>query len=151
MKRIVLLFFGVLLWLPLFAQQTVSPDYNLSAEYKKYNNLKKAGIVGVVTFGATWVAGNVVCTVEQNRYANDHWDGNDIEEYARLSNEAKKQPAYKNGEVISIVGFLGTGLSVFMLAKYGTKAKRIRNSQSEIVATLGMDINPQGLSLNFTF
>ena len=107
--------------------------------------------MGVVTFGATWLAGNVVCTVEQNRYANDRWDGNDIEEFARLSNEAKKQPAYKNGEVISIVGFLGTGLSVFMLAKYGTKAKRIRNSQGEIVATLGMDINPQGLSLNFTF
>jgi len=70
MKRIVLLFFGALLCFPLFAQQTVSPDYNLSAEYKKYNNLKKAGIVGVVTFGATWVAGNVVCAVEQNRYAN---------------------------------------------------------------------------------
>jgi len=53
-------------------------------------------------FGATWLAGNVVCVVGQNRYANDRCNGNDIKEYARLSSETKQQPAYKRGEVMEI-------------------------------------------------
>lgn len=151
MKRFTIILILVLLCVPTFAQYATSVDYNLSAEYKKYNNIKKAGVAGIVVFGTTWLAGNVVCVVEQNRYANDRWDGNDFEEYVRLSNEAKQQPGYKRGEVMEIVGFFGTGVSVFLTAMYGTKAKRIKNSSGETVALLGWDVNQQGLSLSMTF
>ena len=151
MKRFTIILILVLLCVPTFAQYATSVDYNLSAEYKKYNNIKKAGVAGIVVFGTTWLAGNVVCVVEQNRYANDRWDGNDFEEYVRLSNEAKQQPGYKRGEVMEIVGFFGTGVSVFLTAMYGTKAKRIENSSGETVALLGWDLNPHGMSLNLTF
>lgn len=151
MNKIFFFCFLSLLCIPTFAQYATNADYNLSAEYKKYNNIKKAGVAGIVVFGTTWLAGNVVCVVEQNRYANDRWDGNDLEEYVRLSNEAKQQPGYKRGEVMEVVGFLGTGVSVFLTAMYGTKAKRIKNSSGEIVAMLGWDLNPQGMSLSLTF
>ena len=108
-------------------------------------------MAGVVVFGATWLAGNAICVVEQNRYANDRWDGNDLEEFARLSSEAKEQPAYKRGTAIAIAGFLGTGLSIFITAKYGAKARNIRNSQGDVVASLGMDLSPTGASLRLTF
>ena len=52
---------------------------------------------------------------------------------------------------MEVVGFLGTGVSVFLTAMYGTKAKRIKNSSGETMALLGWDLNPQGLSLNLTF
>ena len=151
MKRFSFVLLFVLLCIPTFAQYTAGADYNLLAECKKYNNIKKAGVAGIVVFGTTWLAGNVVCVVEQNRYANDRWDGNDFEEYVRLSNEAKQQPGYKRGEVMEIVGFFGTGVSVFLTAMYGTKAKRIKNSSGESVALLGWDLNPHGMSLNLTF
>lgn len=41
----------MLLCVPTFAQYANSVDYNLSAEYKKYNNIKKAGVAGIVVFG----------------------------------------------------------------------------------------------------
>lgn len=150
MKQLTALLFLMVLCIPMFAQQ-VTVDPNLSAEYKKYNNIKKAGVAGVVVFGATWLAGNAICVVEQNRYANDRWDGNDLEEFARLSSEAKEQPAYKRGTAIAIAGFLGTGLSIFITAKYGAKARNIRNSQGDVVASLGMDLSPTGASLRLTF
>lgn len=34
---------------------------------------------------------------------------------------------------------------------FGTKAKRIKNSNGETVALLGWDVNQQGLSLSMTF
>lgn len=111
----------LLLCVPTFAQQLTVSDYNLSAEYKKYNNIKKAGVAGIVVFGSTWLAGNVICVVEQNLYANDRWDGNDLEELARLNSEAKRQPAYKRGTAIAIAGCLGSGISVFLTAKYGAE------------------------------
>lgn len=39
--------------------------------------------------------------VEQNRYANDHWDGVNAEDFVTLSNEAKKQKSYKVGQAVS--------------------------------------------------
>jgi len=82
----------VSLCVPSFAQQAMTTDYDLSAEYNKCMKLKKAGVAGIVVFGATWLAGEAVCVVEQNRYANERWDGNDAMEFARLSAEAKNQP-----------------------------------------------------------
>ena len=151
MKRFTIVLLLVLLCVPTFAQYATGADYNLSAEYKKYNNIKKAGVAGAVVFGATWLAGEVICVVEQNRYANDRWDGNDIMEFARLSNEAKRQPAYIRGQVMETVGFLGTGVSVFLAVRYGIKANRIKNASGETVASLGWDLNPHGMSLNLTF
>ena len=150
MKRLTALLFLMLMCIPMLAQQ-VTVDPNLSAEYKKYNNIKKAGVAGIVVCGATWLAGNVICVVEQNLYINDRWDGNDLEELARLNSEAKEQPAYKRGTAIAIAGCLGTGISVFLTAKYGAKARNIRNQQGEIVASLGMDLSPTGASLRLTF
>jgi hypothetical protein len=141
----------VSLCVPSFAQQAMTTDYDLSAEYNKCMKLKKAGVAGIVVFGATWLAGEAVCVVEQNRYANERWDGNDAMEFARLSNEAKNQPAYKRGVALGAIGFVGTGLSIFVTAKYGTKARRIRDSQGNVVASLGMDMGPQGVSLSLTF
>lgn len=151
MKQLVFLFFAILLCIPTSAQQAMATDYDLSAEYNKCMKLKKAGVAGIVIFGTTWLAGNVVCVMEQNRYANERWDGNDAMEYARLSNEAKNQPAYKRGVALEAIGFVGTGLSIFVAAKYGSKAKKIRDSQGNVVASLGMDLEPQGLSLSLTF
>lgn len=150
MKRLTALLFLMLMCIPMLAQQ-VTIDPNLSAEYKKYNNIKKTGVAGIVVCGATWLAGNVICVVEQNLYVNDRWDGNDLEELARLSSEAKEQPAYKRGTAIAIAGCLGTGISVFLTAKYGAKARNIRNRQGDIVASLGMDLSPTGASLKLTF
>ena len=82
--KLVKVFLLLLLCVPTFAQQVAEPDYNLSADYKKYNNIKKAGVAGIVVCGATWLAGSAICVVEQNRYANDRWDGNDLEEFARM-------------------------------------------------------------------
>ena len=48
-------------------------------------------------------------------------DGNDLEELARLSSEAKEQPAYKRGTAIAIAGCLGTGISVFLTDRNGAK------------------------------
>lgn len=149
--RLVKVFLLLLLCVPTFAQQVAEPDYNLSADYKKYNNIKKAGVAGIVVCGATWLAGSAICVVEQNRYANDRWDGNDLEDFARLSNEAKEQPAYKRGTAIAIAGCLGTGISVFLTAKYGAKARNIRNRQGDIVASFGMDLSSTGASLRLTF
>ena len=151
MKRIVVFLYVILLCVPISAQQAMTTDYDLSAEYNKCLKLKKAGVAGIVVFGTTWLAGNVVCVMEQNRYANERWDGNDAMEYARLSNEAKNQPAYKRGVALEAIGFVGTGLSIFVAAKYGTKAKRIRDSQGNVIASLGMDMGPQGVSLLLTF
>ena len=151
MKQLGVLIFLTLLCAPTFAQYATSADYNLSADYRKYNNIKKAGVAGIVVFGATWLAGSSICVVEQNRYANDRWDGNDVEEFARLSNEAKQQPAYKRGEVMGIIGCIGTGVSIFLTARYGAKARRIKNATGESVAMMGLDFNPQGLSLSLTF
>lgn len=151
MKQIATFFFAILLCVPTFAQQAMTADYDLSADYNKYMKFKKAGIAGIVVFGTTWLAGNAVCVVEQNRYANERWDGNDVMEYARLSSEAKNQPAYKRGVVLEAIGFVGTGLSIFATAKYGTKARRIRDSQGNVVALLGMDMGPRGVSLSLTF
>lgn len=49
------------------------------------------------------------------------------------------------------VGFIGTGVSVFIAAKYGKKARNIRDSQGNLVATLDMGLGPQGASLKGTF
>lgn len=38
----------ILLSMPTFAQRATGVDYNLSADYKKYTNLKKAGVAGIV-------------------------------------------------------------------------------------------------------
>ena len=137
--------------MPTFAQQVMATDYDLSADYNKCIKLKKVGVAGIVVFGATWLAGNVVCIAEQNRYANDRWDGQDLEEFVRLSSEAKNQPAYKRGVAMEAVGFIGTGVSVFIAAKYGKKARNIRDSQGNLVATLDMGLGPQGASLKLTF
>ena len=151
MKQIVTFLLLIMLSVPTFSQQVVTTDYDLSAEYNKCVKLKKAGVAGIVVFGATWLAGNVVCIAEQNRYANDRWDGEDLEEFARLSSEAKNQPAYKRGVAMEAVGFIGTGVSVFIAAKYGKKARNIRDSQGNLVATLDMGLGPQGASLKLTF
>lgn len=151
MNRKIVFYLLILLSMPTFAQRATGVDYNLSADYKKYTNLKKAGVAGIVVFGTTWLAGNAVCVVEQNRYANERWDGNDAMDYARLSNKAKNQPAYKRGVALEAIGFVGTGLSIFVAAKYGSKAKKIRDSQGNVVASLGMDLGQQGLSLSLTF
>ena len=151
MKHFTAFFLFTLLCVPTFAQQAVTADYNLSADYNKCMKLKKAGVAGMVVFGSTWLAGNIVCMVEQNRYANARWDGNNLEEYARLTNEAKKQPAYKRGVAMEAVGFVGAGISAFVAAKYGKQAKSIRDSQGNVVASLGLDMGPQGVSLSMTF
>ena len=151
MKQLVFLLFAILLCIPTSAQLAMPADYDLSADYNKCMKLKKAGMAGIVVFGTTWLAGNVVCVMEQNRYANERWDGNDAMEYARLSNEAKNQPAYKRGVALEAIGLVGTGLSIFVAAKYGSKAKKIRDSQGNVIASLGMDMGPQGVSLSLTF
>lgn len=48
--RLVKVFLLLLLCVPTFAQQVAEPDYNLSADYKKYNNIKKAGMLLSLTF-----------------------------------------------------------------------------------------------------
>ena len=134
-----------------FSQQIVMADQELMAEYERDMKLKKAGVTGIVVFGATWLAGELICVTEQNLYANDRWDGNDVKEYARLSREATKLPSYKRGVAMEIVGCVGTGISIFLTAKYGARAKRILNAQGDVVASLGMDFGPQGASLTLTF
>ena len=134
-----------------FAQQPIMAGQDLTSEYNRYMKIKKAGVAGIVVFGATWLAGELICVTEQNLYANDRWDGNDVKEYARLSREATKQPSYKRGVAMEIVGCVGTGISIFLTAKYGARAKRILNAQGDVVASLGMDLGPQGASLRLTF
>jgi hypothetical protein len=152
MKHLIILLCFVTLSLPVVSQTTsITTDYNLSAEYNKYNNLRKASLAGVAVFGATWIAGSVICVVEQNRYADDSWDGNDIMEYARLSNEAKEQKAYKRGQTMELIGFFGAGLSAIAMYKFGKKAKQIKNGQGNVVALLDMDLGPHGASLILTF
>ena len=52
---------------------------------------------------------------------------------------------------MSIVGCIGTGVSIFLTAKYGTKAKRIKKASGETLGLMSWDVNPQGLSLSLTF
>jgi len=151
MKQLLTSFLLILMSVSAFAQWATDADYSLSVDYKKYTNLKKAGVAGIVVFGTTWLAGNVVCVVEQNRYANDRWDGESAEEYARLSHEAKQQQAYKVGETMEIVGFLGAGVSAFLTSRYGKKARKIRDSLGNEVASLGLDLGPTGALLRLTF
>jgi len=152
MKRFTIVLLLALLCMPTFAQYANSADYNLSAEYKKYNNIKKAGVTGIVVFGATWLVGSGICMTEQNRYIDEHWsEGDDLDEYLRIYKEAESLPAYKRGQAMSIVGCIGTGVSIFLTAKYGTKAKRIKKSSGETLALMGWDVSPQGLSLSFIF
>jgi len=134
-----------------FSQQIVMADQELMAEYERDMKLKKAGVTGIVVFGVTWLAGEVICVTEQNRYANDRWDGIDSKEYARLSSEATKLPSYKRGMAMGIVGCVGTGVSIFLTAKYGTKARRIRDSHGDVVGSLSMNISPLDASLVLTF
>lgn len=134
-----------------FSQQIAIADHELMSEYERDMKLKKAGVTGIVLFGATWLAGEVICVTEQNRYANDRWDGIDSKEYARLSSEATKLPSYKRGMAMGIVGCVGTGVSIFLTAKYGTKARRIRDSHGDVVGSLSMNISPLDASLVLTF
>lgn len=152
MKKITTFFFAFLLCVPTLAQQAMTADYDLSAEYNNCMKLKKAGVAGIVVFGATWLTGSSICMSVQNKYIDEHWqDGGDLDEYLRIYKEAEKLPAYKKGVALSVVGCIGTGASIFLTAIYGTKAKRIRNSQGNVVASLGMDMGPQGISLSLTF
>lgn len=102
-----------------------------------------------MAFGTTWLAESAVCVVDQNHYANERWDGNDVMEYARLSCEAKNQPAYVRGAALEAIGFVGTGLSIFLTAMYDTKARRNRDLKGNVLASL--DMGPQGVSLSLTF
>lgn len=152
MKRFTIVLFLALLCAPTFAQYATGADYNLSADYKKYNNIKKAGVTGIVVFGATWLVGSSICIASQNRYIDEHWsDQDDLDEYLRLYREAESLPAYKQGQAMSIVGCIGTGVSIFLTAKYGTKAKRIKKASGETLGLMSWDVNPQGLSLSLTF
>lgn len=151
MKHFLTLLCLVTLSLPVVSQTASIADYNLLEEYNNYNKLRKASLAGVAVFGATWITGSVICVVEQNRYANGRWDGKDINEYARQSNEAKEQTAYKRGQTMELVGFFGAGVSAFALYKFDKKAKQIKNGQGNVVALLDMDFSPQGASLILTF
>lgn len=145
---IVLLLFGCI---SVFAQQPITVSQEMISEYNRYMKLKKAGVTGIVVFGVTWLAGELICVTEQNLYANDRWDGIDSKEYARLSSEATKLPSYKRGMAMGIVGCVGTGVSIFLTAKYGTKARRIRDSHGDVVGSLSMNISPLDASLVLTF
>lgn len=151
MKQMVTFFFAILLCAPIFAQQAVTADYDLSAEYNKCVKLKKAGVAGIIVFGATWLTGEAICVVNQNKYINERWDGDDSEQYLQLYSESKQQSVYKTGVAMSIVGCVGTGVSIFLTAKYGTKARRIRDSRGNDVALLSVDLGLQGASLKLTF
>jgi|GEM_PF-3625242 len=48
--KLVKIFLLLLLCVPTFAQYATNADYNLSADYKKYNNIKKAGVLLSLTF-----------------------------------------------------------------------------------------------------
>ena len=74
-----------------------------------------------------------------------------IEEYARLSQEAKQQPGYKTGVILEGVGF-GVMLVGGGLIWYGAaKMKKIRNSSGKNVATLDYGLSPYGAGLTFAF
>ena len=137
--------------IPSFAQTPLFDTSSLSAEYQKYVRLKNTGVAGIVVFGTAWLSGNVICMVEQNRYANDHWDGVNVEDFVTLSNEAKKQKSYKVGQAVSIVGFAGTLLSGYVTSTFNKKAKEIRNANGEVLALLGMDVGLGYMGLNLTF
>lgn len=151
MKRILNLLLLLILCVPSFGQQVTESGQFSSEDYERCMKFKKAGIAGIAVFGTTWLAGEVICSIKQNTYANDRWDGNDIEEYVALSKEAKSQKEYKIGQAISIAGFLGTGASIAITAIFGSKAKNIRNANGDVLATVGMGMGPGGMSLNLTF
>lgn len=91
MKQSIAICFLLLLCMPMFAQQAMTTDYDLGAEYNKCMKLKRAGVAGIVVFGATWLAGTTICIAEQDRYIDERWqDGDDMDEYMQLYNEAKK-------------------------------------------------------------
>ena len=132
-------------------EQPVVEDVTLSKAYKSAKGVMIGGIVVAGVGLTTNLVGNVVCVIEQNKYTNSRYTQGGIEEYARLSQEAKQQPGYKTGVILEGVGF-GVMLVGGGLIWYGAaKMKKIRNSSGKTVSTLDYGLSPYGAGLTFAF
>lgn len=70
-------------------------DVTKTTEYKITNTAYYGGLVVAGVGTAAWLVGNVICTIELNKYTNSHTTSGTVEEIYSLNQEAKQQPEYK--------------------------------------------------------
>lgn len=150
MKKLILIVLGLIFTMVAYAQYAPQNERE-SKTYKQAKATMTSGIVAAGVGAAAWLAGNVICTIEQNKYTNSHSSSGSAQEIYDLNQEAKQQPAYKRGEVMEIAGFavMLAGGGIAWLG--GSKMKKIKNASGEVVAMLSCDANPSGFGVSLKF
>ena len=100
-------------------------DVTLTKEYLQAEKNLKIGAAVLSVGGAVCLAGNVICIIERNTYANAHSKNGSPQEILELNAEAKKQPGYKTGEIMEIVGFASAIAGVVMVLQARGKKKKL--------------------------
>lgn len=126
-------------------------DVTETKAYKKAKTTFISGVSVASVGAAVWLSGSMICIVEQNRYINKQGNPKTFEERARLSQEAKRQPGYKSGQIMEIVGFVSTiaGTGAALWGK--KKMKKLKNSSGKTVATIGCSTTASGVGLALNF
>ena len=152
MKRIYLTLFLMVLCLPMFAQRADVSNRNVSVELESALKAKKNAWISLAACGAVWITGEVIYNVQANRYANERWDGQDMEDFVKLYQEGtKKQPGCKLGQTIAIGGFLGTVASGIVVIRTSKAVKRLSREWNNDVALMDFGLSPTGATLTLTF
>lgn len=126
-------------------------DFTTSRNYKMAKSLFKGGLVFAGVSTAGWLAGNVICVIEQNKYTNSHSSSGTLEDIYALNQEARKQPGYKRGQIVALAGFAGMLAGGGIAWHGGSKMKKIKNAAGDTVAMIDYGISSSGLCLALTF
>lgn len=151
MKRICLTLFLMVLCLPMFAQRADVSNRNVSVELERALKAKKNSWISLAACSAVWLTGEVIYNVEANRYANERWDGQNMDDFVKLFQEGTKQPACKVGQTLAIGGFLGTVASGIVVIRTSKAVKRLSREWNNDVALMDFGLSPTGATLTLTF
>ena len=154
MRKLLLSLIAILLSTTVsFAQYANSGygDVTKTTEYKIANTAYYGGLVVTGVGAAAWLAGNVICTIELNKYTNSHTTSGTVEDIYKLNQEAKQQPEYKKGEALEIGGFVSmlAGAGVALLGRH--KVKKLQNAAGQTAAILDYGLANNGLVLALVF
>jgi len=126
-------------------------DVTKTTEYKIANTAYYGGLVVAGVGTAAWLVGNVICTIELNKYTNSHTTSGTVEEIYSLNQEAKQQPEYKKGEALEIGGYVSmlAGAGIALLGRH--KVKKLKNAAGQTAAVLDYGLADNGIVLALNF
>ena len=68
----------------MFAQRADVSNRNVSVELERALKAKKNSWISLAACSAVWLTGEVIYNVEANRYANERWDGQNMDDFVKL-------------------------------------------------------------------